>query len=446
LSLRVRLISSIALILLASLLLGGLLTYEQALNKVRTEMDAAIAVGQSVVHNAVDSVEEETNPDLRLRRVVYDFDGDRHLRASLVDDNHVVLAVSTLLEPSDPAPDWFYRFLAEHSETVDAPLPDAFKGHGLIKLQTDSHNEIAEVWSDVKLTLLILLMFCALVLALVFWILGYALRPLEEVSVAFARLGGGDYPPQLAERGPRELFRLCQGFNQMVDRLMGIEARNRRLQEQLLAVQEEERADLARDLHDEIGPFLFAVDVDATMITQFGKAGAHENIIARSKEIREAVAHMQKHVKAILRRLRPGVSLDFGLAHAVRDLAAFWRRLQPGIAFNVDLSEESFGNSLDAPIYRVIQESVSNAVRHGQSTRIEVTVTRDAGNAIVVTVSDDGGGLPSKRQRTGFGLAGMQERVLALGGTLIIQDRPDRRGVMVLARLPALVPAEVLEP
>jgi two-component system, NarL family, sensor histidine kinase UhpB len=432
--------------LLASLLFGGLLTYEHALSKVRTEMDAAIAVGQSIVHNAVDSVEEETNPDLRLRRVVDDFDGDRHLRASLVDDHHVVLAASTLLEPSDPAPDWFYRFLAEQSETVDAPLPNAFKGHGFIKLQTDSHNEIAEVWTDVKLTLLILLVFCALVLALVFWILGYALRPLEEVAVAFARLGGGDYPPQLAERGPQELFRLCHGFNQMVDRLMCIEARDRQLQEQLLAVQEEERADLARDLHDEIGPFLFAVDVDATMIPQLVKAGAHANIIARSKEIREAVAHMKKHVKAILIRLRPGVSLDFGLTHAVRDLAAFWQRRQPGIAFNIDLSEESFGNSLDMPIYRVIQESVSNAVRHGQSTRIEVSVTRDGEDAIVVNVSDDGTGLPTERQRTGFGLAGMQERVLALGGTLIIQDRSDPRGVMVSARLPVSVSAEVVEP
>ena len=98
-------------------------------------------------------------------------------------------------------------------------LPPEFAGVGDVVLQTDANNEIAEVWSDIGLTLSVLTIFCALVLAFVYWSLGTAIRPLQNLTAAFARVGERDYRERVKEQGPLELVHLSQGFNKMVEQL-----------------------------------------------------------------------------------------------------------------------------------------------------------------------------------------------------------------------------------
>src|SRR6185503_6467232 len=298
-------------------------------------------------------------------------------------------------------------------------------------------NEVAEVWSDMWLTLSVLTIFCGLVLAFIYWTLATTIRPLHNLTLAFARVGGGDYRERLAERGPRELKRLSQSFNQRVERLARAEAQNKRLQQQLTSVQDEERADLARDLHDEIGPLLFAADVDAVAIEQLAKAGEYEAIPHRVGIIRDAIGRMQKHVRDILGRLRSAMLLDLGLAHAIDNLVAFWRAHRANLNFHVDVPEESFGELLDGTIYRIVQESLSNAVRHGKPTLVSIEVKANPDRSIDIRVTDDGGGLKPDACLGGFGIVGMQERVRTLGGSLDVANRADGAGVVVSARLPA---------
>jgi len=200
-------------------------------------------------------------------------------------------------------------------------------------------------------------------------------------------------------------------------------------------VQEEERADLARDLHDEVGPLLFAVSVDATMIKQFAKEGDVDLVAARAHEIGESVGEMQRLVKSILGQLRPGVLLDLGLASALDSLVKFWRQRHPDIAFQLSCVEEGFGASVDAVVYRVVQEAVSNAVRHGQPRTVGIAIARDDDGRIIVSVRDNGSGLGGKRHEFGFGLTGMRERVMALGGILTVLSGTGG-GLVVQARLP----------
>ncbi len=172
----------------------------------------------------------------------------------------------------------------------------------------------------------------------------------------------------------------------MVERLARSEAQNKRLQEQLTTVQDEERADLARDLHDEIGPLLFAADVDAVAIEQLVKAGEYGAITHRVGIIREAIGRMQRHVRDILGRLRSAMLLDVGLAHAIDNLVAFWRVHRANLNFKVDVPEESFGELIDGTIYRIVQESLSNAVRHGNPSLISIEVKENADASIDVRV------------------------------------------------------------
>jgi two-component system sensor histidine kinase UhpB len=434
-SLRSRLLFSIFITLLLSLVAGGAFTYWHAVKKIETEMNAAIGVGGRIAHNAVDDAEEAVDPPRRLELLVADFHGDRHLHASLVVGGKVIKA-SDLAKPERPAPEWFYNLLAGPPNVLHVQLPPVFDGFGSVVLQTDAANEVAEVWSDVGVTLSVLTIFCGLVLAFVYWTLSSAIRPLQALTAAFARVGERDYRERVSERGPLELVRLYQGFNQMVERLQRTEQQNKRLQEQLTTVQDEERADLARNLHDEIGPLLFAADVDAVAIAQLAQKGDHEQIPERVGIIREAISQMQRHVRDILGRLRPAVLLDVGLAHAIDNLVSFWRAHRPSLNFRLEVADDSFGELLDGTVYRIVQESLSNAVRHGNPSTIEISVRTHADGSILIRVVDDGGGLKSNGRPGGFGIIGMQERVATLGGTLEVKDRSDKRGVVVSARLP----------
>lgn len=435
-SLRSRLLISIFVTLLLSLVVGGAFTYWHAVKKIETEMNAAIAVGGRIAHNAVDDAEEAVDPPRRLALLVADFDGDRHLRATLLVGGKITQA-SKLAKPENEAPPWFFKLLAGPPKVLHVPLPSVFDGYGSVILETDANNEVAEVWSDVGLTLSVLTVFCGLVLTFVYWTLSSAIRPLQDVTAAFARVGARDYRERVSERGPLELVRLYQGFNEMVERLARTEQQNMRLHEQLATVQDEERADLARDLHDEIGPLLFAADVDAVAIGQLAAGGAHEQIPERVGIIREAIGQMQRHVRDILGRLRPAVLLDVGLAHAIDNLVLFWRAHRQNLQFKLRVAEEGFGELLNATAYRIVQESLSNAVRHGNPSMIEISIAPHPDGSIGIRVIDDGGGLTTNGRPGGFGIIGMQERVAALGGVLDVANRPDGRGVVVSARIPA---------
>ena len=436
-SIQRRLAISITLVLVLSLLVGFGLTYGHVRSKVRTETQAALDVGADGARNALDATDAAADPERALRRVVADFDGDRHLRAILVAPDGGVRAQSRLLVPDDAAPRWFYHLVAAPLVSRVVPLAPALSRVGTLVLRTDPHNEVAEAWSDAKLTLVIMAVFFSMVLTLAWITIKAALAPLRGIGEALDRVGAGDYSTRIAPAVARELEPLRDGFNQMAARLEDMGVQNRALNEQILNLQEEERAELARDLHDDVAPFLFAVGADAAMIRQYLAKGERDAVGPRAEAIAEAVKHMQRHLKDVLRRLAPGALLDLGLAGAIDNLAAFWRTRQPGVAFDVEVIGDPIDPPLDAVAFRVVQESVSNAIRHGKPGTIEVTIETDETRATIV-VEDDGTGFPSGTPTFGFGLTGMQERVRAVDGTIVVANR-GTRGVRVEAQLPLRV-------
>jgi len=434
-TLRMRLILSISAVLILSVAVGGVLVYWHAAHKLRTELQASIAVGGRVALNALHGIEFFPEGDLRLKLLVADFDGDRHLRASVLDKSGAAIAASTPQSPEEPVPDWFYRLLAGEPLRVHLRYPAVGEGHTIL-LETDAANELSEVWSDIKLALQVLSLFCALVLALVYWTLARGLRPLNDLTAAFSRIGEGDYGVRLVEQGSAELARVAAGFNRMAGRLAKMEVQNRRLHEQLAVVQEEERSELARDLHDDVGPLLFAVDADASTLQSMLRKGSKTEIAARIASMREAIGRTQKQVREILGRLRSPMVDDLGLSPAIENLVQFWRQRRPEVRFSVVTPPEGLGATLDRAIYRIVQESVSNALRHGRPSSIEILVLNDPGGAVLVRVTDDGGGLRQSREATGYGVIGMRERVTALGGRLEVDNASGGSGVVVSAELP----------
>lgn len=437
-SLRAQLLLSVVCVLIGVLAVGGALVTLHAASKVATEMRAALAVGVRIAHNAVDDVDERSDPDRRLRLLVADFDGDRHVRAVYLGAGGDELASSRLEPPERMVPDWFFELFGGNTMRTRVELPSSFEGHGSFELVTDSHNEVAELWTELCLLIGLLAAFSLSSIAAVLTLVQRAFRPLGALADAFRRIGSGLPVAPLDEAGPVELARIYQGFNRMQERLGQAERRNADMAEHMLTLQEEERADIARDLHDEIGPFLFSVDVDVAAIERCLADSERTAIAQRLVMIRDSVCHMRRHVKDILARLRPAALVDVGLASALEGLVGFWRIRAPGMVIRVATSQDGFGSDIDDALFRVVQESISNAVRHGRPTEIDVVVRQEADQAITLMVSDNGCGIIAAADpgRTGFGITGMHERLRNLGGSLTVANRSNGRGAVVRARLP----------
>jgi two-component system, NarL family, sensor histidine kinase UhpB len=436
LPLRARLMALVCAILLISLAGGGTLIAWHAAGRVQTELRAALTVGANALENGLKELRTADDRSGELRRLIATFDGNRHVRATLFDERQASTTSSRLPAPGRKVPGWFARLIGNPI----APLRIPVGSHAAVVLDPDPANELDEVWEESRDTMLVLAGFASLSALLISVVVGRALRSLEALSTAFATVGNGDCHNPVAPQGAPELKRLALAFNQMTERLGTAAAQNKRLNERLLSLQAEERAELARNLHDDIGPLLFAVEMTVATMERVAAAGHVGDIPAHSRAIHDAVALMQRHVRDILGRLRP-ISAT-GLQNAVERLVSFWQRRRPDIGFNLTIAieEDLLEEDAQKTIYRVVQEGLSNAIRHAAPGRIDITIMHDNADGVRVELTDDGVGLtPEHAKSRGperLGLIGMRERVMAMAGSLSVMPGRDAKGLTLTASLP----------
>ncbi len=433
-SLRSRVVAAVALVLFVSAAVGVALAGWQAKLDLQEEFTAALLGGRQTAQSAFENLPRSAHPDRDLRQLVATFDGNRHVAAQLYGANGETLAASRP-EREEPAPAWFAALLRPPVDAVILRPPAP--GYSDLRLEPVFANDIAADWMEF-LDLALVLTASFMVGAILIWLtVGRALRPLLNFSAALLRIGSGEYDTTVREQGPLELVRLGRSVNEMARRLGAMHAKNRLLEDQLRTLQDEERADLARDLHDEIGPHLFAVNVDAAMVGSLLGEGRTGEALDQVAAIQRSVAHMQSLVRDILGRLRPIELIELGLNAAIEELVGFWRGRQPLIDFNERLPGEQIAMPALAreTLYRVVQEGINNAVRHARPSRIDIEVAAEADGGLMARVSDNGRGAAPPNP-LGRGLIGMRERVEAAGGRLTIERTG---GWAVTARLPAAV-------
>lgn len=428
-SLRGQFFLSVGLALVLSLSVLGVVALRHARTSVDNEMRKALEASDRIVDNALLSLPQE-GQDVYLERLVRSFDDNRHVRVTMVEDGQTVAA--SHLAKSEPVPVWYQRLLEiPVQERIDtAP---SLNGR-ILRVATDAHNEIGEAWTQFRDGAAILGFFSLLVLGLLHFAMTRVATPLKKLRSGFEAVGSGDYAAQVTPQGPREIASLTDGFNRMTARLELLEVTNRGLTAQMLAIQEEERADLARDLHDEMGPFLFAMRLDAEAIQAEARKSGHTAMAARAQALGESVSHIQSHVRDILKQLRPDGLAETGLAVAIGNLATFWQH-HGGISVRLELAAESFGAETDGVIYRLVQESLTNAARHGAAKQVWITISAGE-EAIRILVEDNGRGF-TEADGGGMGLKGMRERLSALSGSMVLGARPGG-GTRLTAMIPHL--------
>jgi two-component system sensor histidine kinase UhpB len=429
-SLQLRLIGTVTLLLLLSLAVGAGLLSLHARSIVDLEVRTAFDGARHSVSNTLKSDVEHT---VTLRQVVASFGGQRHVRAALVNEDGKVIMQSRIGHHNQPAPAWFEKMMAPAPLSAKIPIALA-KYPCVVVLTSDPSNEIAGIWSHVRDAFITMALFCLATLAVLSLAITAALRFFRRVQEGLLAIAHGSYEARLPESRVPEFAALAGGFNHMADQLAALSKSNRQLYAQLQNVQEEERAGIARDLHDEVGAYLFAIQVDAKAVAKLDapEAGRLANAI------RDSVAHIQSQVKNILRQLKPVSQLEFGLEPAIRDLVAFWARRHPDIAFEQKIALPALSDRrYEEAAYRIVQEALSNAIRHGAPRTILIQIEADA-QELTIAVEDDGGGIklgPDARTGPGHaGLAGMRERIQALNGRFVVH--PSDGGVRVTGILP----------
>ena len=421
-SLRSRVILLIGVVLVLSLVLGTLMAGYQAKRALRAELQSGMVGAEQTVHGAIENPPPIASDDHRLRDLISTFDGNRHVRAQLISTRGDVLVRSAMPDRVRPAPQWFATLLGNPHQPVRIAIPRAAANLCCIVLSPVAEQDVAAMWAEFSAVVVALSTASAFGLVLVYLAIGAALRPLEELSDAFGRIGTGEYGGRVSERGPPELLRIERDFNGMSSRLAAMRDRNAALESQLLTLQDEERADLARDLHDEIGPHLFAVNVDAEMIGQHAVEGRNKAIADQVRSIQASVKHMQARIRDILSRLRPSKPTELGFSAAIKDLVEFWRKRRPDVEFELTMAppDLDISETIEEVSYRVVQEGLSNSIRHAAPSRIAVLISAALGARLLIEVRNDGS--PSDRpHRPGLGLIGMRERVTSVGGDLLVE-------------------------
>jgi two-component system sensor histidine kinase UhpB len=257
-------------------------------------------------------------------------------------------------------------------------------------------------------------------------------EPLERVIAAMEEVdfGPGGDRPHMPEADSEEVLRLNTAFERMLDRL---EVERSRTATLVLRAQEEERARLARDLHDEANQALTGVLLRLQAIAQDAPPPLRDEL----RETQAVATQAMEELVRLARELRPAALDDLGLAAALRtQVDAFGRRAQLQTELRLDQAAvDGLDRDKQLVAYRVVQEGLSNIALHAGAQHVVVQAISE-GDETVVLVRDDGAGFVPETATTGLGLQGMCERAALAGGRVAIQSAPGH-GTTIELRLDA---------
>ena len=208
--------------------------------------------------------------------------------------------------------------------------------------------------------------------------------------------------------------------------------RLRRLLRKIVSLQDDERRDVARELHDELGPLLFGIRANSVSLLESADSGG-QAVQHSAQRVMESAEALQLANRKILDRLRPLHIEELGLDASIQSLVRDARSHLPRLKVTSDIAPSLKVDSVvSQTIYRVIQESVTNVLRHAKASELWVKASSEREH-VLVEVSDDGVGI-TPDVVFGRGLTGMRERATLAGGQLKIESRAGD-GTRLLAEL-----------
>ena len=453
LSLKTELSWLIGLVMLMTLIINLSILIAHAGPRIRAEDDTSLHLTRELVVTAIGSLQETDDPLPALRRFYESLGGLRHVDVKVVEAGDVssVLSVKPTPESQSQVPSWFVDFV--HAPPRVLIVPVTFKGinYGRIAIISNPVDELAEVWSDVSWLALVGLLVTSIILGIVLLLVRGSLKPFEGLERGLSDLEAGKSNVRIELRGATEFRSISAALNSLAATLDRVRTENRALVERLIRVQDDERKEIARDLHDEAGPCLFSIRAGIVAVSELTADATLDipQIRQTCANINKASEILQSLFRALLGRLAPRGLAEFGLREVLKGLLNSWQTSRPDVALELicphDLS--ILDESIALTAFRVVQESITNMFRHANADWAQVRVEFGSGApgssseiesecapALLIAIEDNGVGIPSL-PILGLGLLGMKERVQALGGR-ISMDRRASGGTRIAVSLP----------
>ena len=442
-----RLLLRLSLVGLLMLILAFALTLFSARQDISDEIEGSQRVGQlmTVLSELQDGASLEQHA-FRIDQLNHS-ETLRHFHVALLNNQGQRLTQIADLLPPTSLP-WLNRFmtgdvgLSAYSLSVQRPNGELVT----VMLEPNPQPEISEAinsaWLQVALFSLLVLV---LVMALAFSV-RHALSPLNDILNGIARIEDGDYGHPIVTCATRELNQIGQALNHLSAALTEQLAKQRDLLHRLQDVQEDERRQLAHDLHDEFGQLLTAIQVDASYLVKQSHGQSALQDCARA--MYDNSSSILSQLKSLLAQLRPyGLQGDeehrIALEQALRELIR--KRQGRGDAelsyqLQVELNGVELPQRLSVAAYRIIQEALTNVLRHAHASLVVIDVRIDSHEQLLLLrIADNGKGLPqpgsSNAPVKGLGLVGIKERVLANRGSLAM-GRAEPEGLEIKVSFP----------
>ncbi|MGJ5198701.1 HAMP domain-containing sensor histidine kinase [Bradyrhizobium sp. HKCCYLRH1030] len=337
-----------------------------------------------------------------------------------------------------------YRRLFDPGREAARPVRFRDETTGDAVVWIDAGVMTADAWRELSRLLPVLGTALVLLCALAYAALARALRPTRLIRAGLERIAANDLSARLPPFDLAELSAIRAAFNQLAEGLETALAQRGELTRRLIALEDDERRHLARELHDEFGQSLAAIRALAASI-RHSAAQDCPALVGECDGIARTASDMMEQLRGALMRLRPPDVDELGLAGSLEGLVAGWNRRQHGrTVFEISLSGDvdRLPGIIATNIYRIAQEALTNAVKHADATRVRLQLTLQEGpvSATLLTVEDDGllGEAPDK---PGMGLLGMGERVASMGGQMSFAATSGGARLHAEIPVPALSPA-----
>jgi signal transduction histidine kinase len=341
-----------------------------------------------------------------------------------------------------PAPVWFatlYTSLLGTHQPVTRALSVRDKDAGSFVTAPDPDAALRQSWSRVSVIAAVATALAAGIAILAALMIGHTLMPARAIIEGLRELRQGNNTWRLPRFRSAELDHIACAVNELAEELRRTNAIRAALTTRLMQVQEEERRALARDLHDEFGQCLTATVALATLI-ETSAANGREEIADDARKITGVQKRMMATLRSTLVRLRSQNIEELGLEASLRQLVSDHNmRTASRTEFRLNVIGQlaALPTQIAIDVYRIAQECLTNAVKHGSPTEVQlkVEVCAQDSAAVSLIVEDDGGGNAVQIGREdGHGILGMRERITALGGWLLIGNAAS--GIRITAVIP----------
>lgn len=427
LSLRTRLLLPLGLMFAAALLVGGVALQIFTPLLVARE-DAPPVRSTRTVANALNSaLRVSSDPQATLQAVAQSLGMTRAIQFRP--------ARTPIDEPATRgrASNWFDELIGTPAIGASFPVMIADQRVGDIVFEPGLMPEYSERRVGFVLISGATLALLALSGAIAFIGAGTTLGPLRSLGAGLTRMRQGNYGQLIPAAGPPEIRQSCEEANELARTLNQLSQDNRSLLRKMVSLQDDERREIARELHDELGPLLFGIRANTIALLEAMPPG-QDSLVGFAEGTLQSVEALQQANRRVLDRLRPLHIQELGLEKSIHAMLQNARSQAPRLKLtaHIDPQLNAVDGLLSRTVYRVIQEGVTNALRHAGAQTIKVNAVLADGQ-LKVDICDDGVGFPPD-QVFGRGLTGMQERARALSGTLELL-REDGR-TCVRCRLP----------